>query len=175
MYDQAEVPVKKNQCNYGLCLSTFPCCFHICQMEQLSGLFFFDNHFCQHGHSWEGADLASALIMILVATTVGWLPTWWWCNKGVTQVTMHTLHCIGGQVHERLDVCQATLALLGSGEHCKRALTLDMWIRIFAHSCTDLIFVIFSPQMYFWAQLFSTRKRVICGQNFATKQLEEQI
>ena len=35
---------------------------------------------------------------------------------------------------------------------------------------TDLIFVIFSPQMYFWAQFFSTWKRVNCGKiNFATK------
>ena len=174
MYDQAEVPVKKNQCNYGLCLSTFPCCFHICQMEQLSGLFFFDNHFCQHGHSWEGADLASALIMILVATTVGWLPTWWWCNKGVTQVTMHTAHSTlhwwtSARASRRLPGDTGSSRLRWN---CKRALTLDMWIRIFAHSCTDLIFVIFSPQMYFWAQLFSTRKRVICGQNFATKQLE---
>ena len=34
------------------------------------------------------------------------------------------------------------------------------WLR------TDLIFVIFSPQMYFWAQFFSTLKRVNCGKNF---------
>ena len=100
-------------------------------MEQLSGLFFFGNNFCQHGHSWEGSDLASALYMILVATTVGWRPTRWWCNKGVTQVlsilsgavnkcTMHTAHCtaltdwwpLGWQVQERLDVCSSRTSLL---------------------------------------------------------------
>ena len=77
------------------------------------------------------------------------------CTMHTTYYTMHTAHCtlhnaqctmhnaqctmhtdwwpLGGQVHERLDVCQATLALQGlhfSGEHCKRALALDMWIRI---------------------------------------------
>ena len=38
------------------------------------------------------------------------------------------------------------------------------------HSVPNLIFVIFSPKMYFWAQFFSTWKRVNCGKkciNFA--------
>ena len=60
-------------------------------------------------------------------------------------------------------VSQDVVLLQTFAIHCIASTAAIYVILARTHASTDLIFVIFSPQMYFWAQFFSTWN----GVNFA--------
>ena len=87
------------------------------------------------------------------------------------------LQCPGGLSHITTNLSNPLMALtfllLLSKKHFYTAHIIALMSFIFCNSHmfpqTDLICVIFSPRMYFWAQFFSTWKQNCC-KNLATKQ-----